>query len=300
MKRCPTCNKTFTDQNLSFCLDDGTPLLSVDTAENEATLVRPSAGAGEAGASGPSGASEPRSVAAYQPPGSYIPPDYPGQSKRRTWPWILGILAVVFVVFAGLGIAGAILIPKMMRASSNTNSSNLNANIVQRNNSNPNLNGRNSNPSSNSADGNENRNDNSNAEDTTPPATDEAEVLQDLTDLEHEWTVANINADKKKLDRILADDYVGTSAEGKPQGKAEYLKTTTRDTAIQHWEFEGLKVSLNGDRASLTGIIRLEIKDQQGQNQEVAYRFTDKFVWRDGRWQATGSVVTPLKEGTTA
>jgi len=47
-------------------------------------------------------------------------------------------------------------------------------------------------------------------------------VLQDLTDLEHEWTVANINADKKKLDRILADDYVGASADGTPQGKAEY------------------------------------------------------------------------------
>ena len=24
MKRCPTCNKTFTDQNLSFCIEDGT------------------------------------------------------------------------------------------------------------------------------------------------------------------------------------------------------------------------------------------------------------------------------------
>lgn len=288
MKRCPTCSRTFTDQNLSFCTDDGTPLLSVDTADDEATLVMPSAGEGETGSTA-SGASEPRIVPAYQPPGSYVPPDYPGQSKRRTWPWVLGILAVVFVVFAGLGIAGAILIPRVMRASSNRNLSNFNANIPQPNNSNP---------SSNSADENVNSNDNSNAEDTPPPA-DEEKVLQELSDLEHEWTVANINADKKKLDRILADDYVGIS-EGKPQGKAEYLKTITPDTQIQKWNFEDLKVSLKGDHATLTGIIRLEVKDERGQDQDVAFRFTDKFVWRDGRWQATGSDVTPLKEGTAA
>jgi len=204
----------------------------------------------------------------------------------------------VFVVFAGLGIVAAILIPNMMRAA-NTNSRNLNANI-QRPDSNSNLNGQNSNPGSNSADGNENSSDNSAAEDTTQPPTDEEEVLQNLTDLEQEWTVANINADKKKLDRILADDYVGEGADGKPQGKAEYLRTATRDTAIQKWDFEDLKLSLKGDRATLTGIIRLEIRDQRGQNQNLAFRFTDKFVWRDGRWQATGSVVAPLKEGTAA
>src|SRR2546423_15006036 len=29
MKRCPTCNRTYTDDALSFCLDDGGPLLTV-------------------------------------------------------------------------------------------------------------------------------------------------------------------------------------------------------------------------------------------------------------------------------
>lgn len=261
-----------------------------DDTPDETTLVMPSSGGGESGSAEPSG----QSVPAYQPPGSYVPPDYAGQSKRKTWPWVLGLLAFVLVLVAGLGIAGAILIPRMLRASSNTNTSNANAN-VQRNN--PNLNPSGENSNSGLADGNENRNDNSDAEDTPPPPTDGETVLADLKNLEDEWTVANINADKKKLNRILADDYVGTT-EGRAQGKAEYLKTIERDTAIQHWEFEDLKVSLNGDRAALTGIIRLEIKDQQGQDHEVAYRFTDKFVWRDGRWQATGSVVDPLKEGT--
>ena len=302
MQRCPTCNKTFTNQQLSFCTDDGTPLVSVavpeDATEDEVTRVRPSTRDSETDDSRPAGASESHSVPPYQPPGSYNPRDYSGQSKRRTWPWLVGILGLVFLVFAGLVIAGAFLIPKMMRAA-NTNSHNLNANI-QGNNSNSSLSGPNFNSNSNSGNGNESGNDTSGGADTTPAPADDEKVLQELTDLEQEWTVANINADKKKLDRILADDYVGESPDGTRQGKAEYLRTAKRDTAIQKWNFEDLKLSLTGDRATLSGIIRLDVRDERGQNQNLAFRFTDKFVWRDGRWQATGSVVTPLNEGTSA
>jgi GTPase len=88
------------------------------------------------------------------------------------------------------------------------------------------------------------------------------------------------------LDYILADDYVGTASDGRSQGKAEYIKTIERDTVIEKWNFEDLNVSLRGDRATLTGRIRI-----QARGQEVVYSFTDKFVWRDGRWQAVGSVV---------
>src|ERR1044072_3852204 len=39
MKRCPTCNRTYTDTSLNFCLEDGTPL-STDPALN-ATIRYP-------------------------------------------------------------------------------------------------------------------------------------------------------------------------------------------------------------------------------------------------------------------
>jgi ketosteroid isomerase-like protein len=259
----------------------------VDGTDDEATVVSPSPGESKSAGS-PAPASE--AAPAYRPPGSYVQPSsYSGQSERRTWPWILGIVALLLLLFAGLGIAAAFLIPQIVNTTANKNISPSNANVERRNNnSNPSLS--NSNPN----EGNANNNDTSNAEDSTPAPTDEGEVLADLTDLEHDWTVANINADKAKLDRILADDYAGTTIDGKPQGKADYLRTIQRDTTTQKWNFEDLKASLKGDRASLTGTIRLVINDQQGQPQNVAYRFTDKFVWRDGRWQATGSEVTPL------
>ena len=289
MKRCPTCNKTFTEKHLSFCVDDGTPLMNVDPPDDEATVVRPAAESSSPEASGSSGGPGERDSKPYQPPGSYVPPGSYGERKRQTWPWILGIFAILVMVFAGLGIAAVVLVPRMMRAS-NTNA-NLNANVERRINSNGNM---------NSADSNSNANSNSNSadsnanleEDTTPPPTDEAAVLSALTDLEQEWTVANINADKKKLDRILADDYVGVT-DGKAEGKAEYLKTIQRDTLIQKWKFEDLKANLSSDRATLTGTLHVEVKDEQGQIRPAAFRFTDKFVWRDGRWQATSSEVKP-------
>jgi ketosteroid isomerase-like protein len=292
VKRCPTCNKTFSEKHLSFCVDDGTPLVNIDPPDDEATVVRPAAEGSSPEASVSSGASGERDSKPYQPPGSYVPPGSYGERKRQTWPWILGIFAILVIVFAGLGIAAVVLVPRMMRAS-NTNA-NLNPNVERRNNSNGNM---------NSADSNSNANSNSNSadsnanteEDTTPPPKDEAAVLSALTDLEQEWTVANINADKKKLDRILADDYVGVT-DGKTEGKAEYLKTIQRDTLIQKWKFEDLKANLSSDRATLTGTLRVEVKDEQGQIRPAAFRFTDKFVWRDGRWQATSSEVKPLEE----
>jgi hypothetical protein len=35
MKRCPTCNQTFTDEWLTFCTQDGTSLVSVERSPNE-------------------------------------------------------------------------------------------------------------------------------------------------------------------------------------------------------------------------------------------------------------------------
>ena len=276
MKRCPTCNRTFTDRNLSFCIDDGTPLIQVPE-ENEPTSASPSARSTSDNASG-SGWNAPP----YQPPGSYASPG--SQRARSSWPWVIGILAVLFIGIIGIAIAAAIVIPRMARVSRNSTRPPANVRAEQPDEPNANSNS-NANESSNK---NENTN-TAKPENNTPPPADSAVVLSDLSNLENEWTVANINADKKALDRILADDFVGTT-DGRTQGKAEYLRTIERDTSIQKWEFEGLKVNLRGDRATLTGTLKF-----QANGGELKFSFTDKFVWRDGRWQATSSEVRQLQ-----
>ncbi len=297
MKRCPTCQRSFPEEHLTFCTEDGTPLTAVETPEepvDETTRVRPAPRADESTPAGSdwSNTQGGAGSADYRPPGSYVPPGYAGQTKSRTWPWVVAVLAIVVLAITGVGIAAAMLV-RNMRQSAN----------VQRQPPPPVPFNRNSNSNSNTNSGSSNWNENSNVnsatDDTTPPPTDSEKVLADLKQLEDEWTVANINADKKKLNHILADDYVGIN-EGRVQGKAQYLKTIEPDNAIQHWEFENLKVTLNGDRVSLTGVLRLDVKDENGQAQQLMFRFTDKFVWRDGRWQATASEVAPvpLKPGT--
>ena len=179
------------------------------------------------------------------------------------------MLALFLLVVGGLIIAAVILIPRMAQRPAVANT-NRNANVSSNENTN-----RSTPP-------------NENVKSSAP--TDESAVLSALTELEHEWTVANINADKSKLNRILADDYVGTTIDGKTQGKADYLRTIERDTVIKNWEFADLEVDLLGDRSTLTGVVRFEFADG-----EREFRFVDKFVWRDGRWQATSSVVTPVQ-----
>ncbi len=277
MKRCPTCNRTYTDRDLSFCIDDGTPLVVIP--DEVATVVSPGSQSGASSLPGPQSYGDSRNAPAYQPPGSYVAPEHKG--KRRAWPWVIGILAVILIGLVGFGVAAALLLPSLLRASINRNVAPLNANLENRTDENLNSNlNLNTNTNASAAQDEEQH--------ESAPLTDSAAVLSDLTDLEHEWTVANINADKKALDRILADDYVGVT-DGRAHGKAEYIDTSKRDTSIEKWDFEDLKVSLARDRATLTGIVKFVVAGQ-----ETRFRFTDKFVWRDGRWQATGSEVSQL------
>ena len=270
MKRCSTCNRTYTDPSLSFCIEDGTPLTTI-SSEDETTVVSPRS------------KEEDWNAVAYQPPGSYVPPGTdPARPRRRAWPWVLGILGAFVLGIVAIGIAGAILVPRIMKSAreqqqreaaqnqrhepANTNTAPENANVSE--------------PPVNT-----NANANESAE--VPPPTDRAQVLAQLTDIENDWTAANLNADKKALERILADDYVGPSNEGGLQGKAEYIRTIERDPNVDKWEFGDLKLILAGDRATLSGKITYQTQDG-----EVVFDFKDKFVWRDGRWQATGSEVT--------
>ena len=280
MKRCPTCNRTFEDANLSFCLDDGTPLATVATLDD---TVYSTASSPTSAIPPPTEQYAPRDWTSreYQPPSSQIPSGR--NTRRRVWPWVLGIGFALFLGIVGLGILAAVILPRMLRTKSNERTVNANVSTETRN---SNINTNENNANSAVAEANANSETNS-AEPSVP--TDEAEVLSTLTDLEHEWTVANINADKEKLDEILADDYVGTDLEGKVIGKAEYIRTIERDTITQNWSFDDLKVALRGNRATLTGTVKFVARDN-----ELAFRFTDKFIWRDGRWQAIGSEISRI------
>jgi hypothetical protein len=259
MKRCPTCNKTFIDQKLSYCLDDGTPLVDIVDDEDELTEVGANTSWGSPA----------------QQPSPYVPRG--GQSTKRVWPWLAAVIGLLFVLMIGFTIAAVVYLPRLRKQANPVVAPKVNPNTNSTTNSN-------SNSSTDSSGNNANETVRSNA----AAPTDKDVVLAQLKDLEHEWTVANLNADKKKLADILADDYAGRASDGKIQGKAEYINTTERDTSVQKWEFDDLRLTLHGDRATLLGRVSFQLKDK-----ELVFNFVDRFVWREGRWQATGSEVTP-------
>ena len=266
MKRCSTCNRTYTDPNLSYCIDDGTPLTPV---EDETTVVSPRGSESRADDWG---------AAPYQPPpGSYVPPPV---SRRRVWPWVVGILGAFILGIAVISIVAVFFAPRLLRSQQNEQPP-----APARTEKIPMP----SEPANSNVDTNVNSNVNANVNVDIPPPTDDDQVMTQLRDLEHDWTVANLNADKKALDRILADDFVAPSGvDGQLQTKADYIRTIERNTTIRKWDFDDLKLDLVGDRAKLTGKVTFEEGDR-----ELKFYFTDKFVWRDGRWQATGSELQP-------
>ncbi|MDX6289535.1 MAG: hypothetical protein QOH42_1334 [Blastocatellia bacterium] len=187
---------------------------------------------------------------------------------RRTWPWIVGLLALLLIVIGGIVIA-ALVIPPLLRDSGNDNRAQ---------------------PSPTRAE-------------LTPtpkptpaasPSTDEDDVPDDedvvasqLSKLEDEWTRANVKGDKQALEKILADEYVGGPSS---HTKREYIDSLTPDDAIKSWELKDLTVEQDNDRATVHGTLTNETATGP-----QVYDFTDTFVWRDHRWQAVASKGSRVK-----
>ncbi|HEX8653338.1 MAG TPA: hypothetical protein VF708_21160 [Pyrinomonadaceae bacterium] len=127
MKRCPTCQRTYTDDSLSFCLQDGSLLLSEPSASESfdpnATLHLPAKQPGRAeppptevlrseqtlqvsAPPPPTVASHsPRATMRDAPEGFSSPP--PAQSKPQSTGLIVGLTVTVVVLLLALGSVGA-------------------------------------------------------------------------------------------------------------------------------------------------------------------------------------------------
>lgn len=134
MKRCPTCNRTYTDLSLNFCLEDGTPLAADAPGgpDPHATLRYPS----------PRDTAEPPPTEIYHPPPPVVarpappPPPPPPQQQWSPTPtqparkksnaiwWILGGFAALVVIGAGL----VVMLIALASLNSDANNSNLNTN----------------------------------------------------------------------------------------------------------------------------------------------------------------------------
>lgn len=163
MKSCPTCNRTYTDASLNFCLEDGTPLVSKATTgiDPNATIrytdprdtKAPAAEAYRPAAAAVYEVADPvahhGSQFGQQQQSTLAGPGAQRKKSNAVW-WILGGLVVLGVIVVG----GVIMIIALasIRSSSNANSNrgNLNSRVANSNanaNSNTNVSNANSNAS---------------------------------------------------------------------------------------------------------------------------------------------------------
>jgi|SRR5882672_9759123 len=127
---------------------------------------------------------------------------------------------------------------------------------------------------------------------TQDGSTDREAVTVELMNLEYELTNASLKGDISTLAQHIADDYVGTGADGATQNKNQLLAATKPDKRTKSWKITDAKLSsLSGDTAVLTYLQSQTLTN----GQTYRARITDTFVKRNGRWLITAEQQTLVK-----
>lgn len=98
MKRCPTCDRVYEDDSLSFCLEDGATLVPESAFDPGATVKIP---AGRLTNQAPTEVLKEETIPPTQPAASpaqrYVapPPAAPSEQKKSALPWILGAALIL-------------------------------------------------------------------------------------------------------------------------------------------------------------------------------------------------------------
>jgi hypothetical protein len=123
-----------------------------------------------------------------------------------------------------------------------------------------------------------------------------------IKQMDRQWIIeAYSSKDLKDFDRIVADDFLITGANGKIQNKAQKRANVAADytefapDAIFKIDDESAKVRIFGSTAISTGFIieKYMYKDMKI-NGHV--HFTNTYLKRNGRWQVVASQFTNIKQ----
>ena len=126
-----------------------------------------------------------------------------------------------------------------------------------------------------------------------PPAVAASAAAEDvpatITQLEKEWVAAIPKKDAATLERLLADEFAGTS----PTAHT-YTKTNALDDlknakyVVDSMELDDVSVNVYGNVA-VAFTSQEEKSHYAGTDTSGHYHYTDVWVKKDGRWQAVAS-----------
>ncbi|MCY3843057.1 MAG: nuclear transport factor 2 family protein [Acidobacteria bacterium] len=123
-----------------------------------------------------------------------------------------------------------------------------------------------------------------------PGATDE----QTLVELERAWNDAFYKKDIELLDSLLAEEFVATYDDGSLGDRNRELELSAAfNQRVISATQEDFTVRVYGDTGVVWFTLRL-VGLRQGERAEVAFRYTDVWVRRDGRWQCVSTQSTRI------
>jgi ketosteroid isomerase-like protein len=114
--------------------------------------------------------------------------------------------------------------------------------------------------------------------------------------MEHLWNEAQLNRDSRALDAMIGSNFVNTEWDGEVSDKAKFL-ADIKDPQFKTTSLtiQDLKVDMYGDAAIVAGIYHTK-GIYEGKPYEHFGRFTDTWVFTEGRWQCAASHTSLLKK----
>lgn len=119
----------------------------------------------------------------------------------------------------------------------------------------------------------------------TPPGTP-AGIKSDLLRIEREIGRANLDCDYKYFDQVEAEEFIFTDAAGGVTDKKQDMageKDCHKSDGT--YDVDEAAIRLYGNTAVVAGRVTTTHKNREDKPVTRHSRFTDIFVWRDGRWQ---------------
>jgi ketosteroid isomerase-like protein len=115
-----------------------------------------------------------------------------------------------------------------------------------------------------------------------------------LTELERNWDAAVRRKDVGFIEKVLADEFVVTYAEGGRSDKARELTVAAEfNQQVDSVTLDEFVVKVYGDTAVVWFTQHL-VGPMQGRSVSLTFRYTDVWVRRDGRWQCVASHATKV------
>jgi ketosteroid isomerase-like protein len=123
-----------------------------------------------------------------------------------------------------------------------------------------------------------------------------ASTEMSLKDLETKWAAAFQKADAAAIGDILADDFVSINAEGKIMSKADVLSEAKKSKITKSAVSDMRVRMLSNEAAIVSGVWTGAGTDPSGKKFDTSSRWTDVFVYKNGKWKCVASQSTTTKK----